>query len=181
LCGWAFPQRPQGSWEASARRTHPYVPGLSLSLFVSAMGAQRRSGRVTPGQTFPRPGGFLPGKGKEGGESPFGGSFGGPRGVDHPCGGQFPSEVGRDRAQGDFATVEGFNSDSARLGVAPGAFATRGRPPRRRIGLPGARAKPSSALGPAPRPSPRSGESPGVGGGRFLLRKSSHGATHTNV
>jgi hypothetical protein len=41
-------------------------------------------------------------------------------------------DVGRGGALGDFATAQGVNSDVARIGVEPGAFATLGRPGRRR-------------------------------------------------
>jgi hypothetical protein len=92
----------------------------------------------------------------------FGATFESQRGIHHLCSGQFPSGVGQDRAAGDFATAQGVNSDSALIGVAPGAFApwddpgepgsagdegdviSYGKvdPPGRGIGLPGARTQP---------------------------------------
>ena len=96
------------------------------------------------------PAGSWPGKGKGGGELPSGGTFGNGRGVEHPCGGESPSDLGRDWAQGGFATTRGVTSDSARIGAEPGAFATLGRPARSRLGpparRPGAETNPPSTL-----------------------------------
>jgi len=66
------------------------------------------------------------GKGKGGGEIPSGDSCGGHRGIEHPCGGQFLSDLGGDLAPEDFATAQGVKSDFPRIVVALGAFAPWG-------------------------------------------------------
>jgi hypothetical protein len=121
--------RPAGPMARLLRRLTPRVRPSSLRAPAPGCGVEACQVRAL-------------GNGKGGGEIPFGGSFGSHGGIEHLWGGQFPSDVGRDGTPGDYATLYGVKSDFGRIRAAPGAFATLGRPPRRRTGMAGAGTQP---------------------------------------